>query len=93
MADPNFPEGAPPDSPSDGAGAKPQERNQILPDPQPQRAVVKRFETARAVLGLLGATVHELKAGGYMVSCGGLSRIFRSLDDLLGFAENPGGRK
>lgn len=52
------------------------------------RKTEKREKTAIAKMARLGAIVHELKGGGYVVSAGGFLRHFADVETLATFANS-----
>jgi hypothetical protein len=65
----------------------------LIEEDQERRKSEKRIATATAQLARLGAQVHELKSGGFLVSCQGFNRTFGDVETLASFARNPGERK
>ncbi|MCI1191603.1 hypothetical protein MOJ79_07095 [Calidifontimicrobium sp. SYSU G02091] len=53
--------------------------------------VGKRFATLRACAALLGATLHRLEDGRYLLARWGLSRELDTLDDAAALLDRMGG--
>lgn len=52
------------------------------------RKAAKKLATSTAKLARLGATVHELKSGGFTVSACGFVRVFSDVESLAYFANS-----
>jgi hypothetical protein len=65
----------------------------LLEEAEERRKTAKRLATAAAQMARLGAQVHKLESGRYLVSCGNYTRTFGDVETLAKFAANPGARE